>query len=338
MDRLRPPRLGCTSTRNGIKRPGFTLVELLVVIAIIGILVALLLPAIQAAREAARRTQCLNNLKQMGLAILNYESTRKSYPRGRWNIIPTDSSKHDVPDRTITKSNDHSWQVVVLPYAEEQNIASQYDLKQAWFSTYNRPPVSYPLAIFICPSVPETARFDPLFTTDPKPAAGDYGCTNGVGSGSWSAAAATLGAYPAPEGSFQAEEGSRVIGVLHKVFARGPSRNKDVTDGTSKTILIVESAGKSDTYSKGAKGDALGRQIPVPAGTGWADPDSGFTVNTNPMINNHNNAEIYAFHTGGAQMCFADGSARLVNDSISSAAGVALVTRAEAETVSGDDY
>ena len=106
-------------------------------------------------------------------------------------------------------------------------------------------------------------------------------------------------------------------------------------DGTSKTILIAESAGKPDVYSKGAKGDALGRQVPVSAGTGWADPDSGFTVNTNPVINNHNDAEIYAFHTGGAQMCFADGSARLVSDSISSAAGVALVTRAGAEIVSG---
>ena len=77
-------------SRTRLATHGFTLVELLVVIAIIGILVALLLPAIQAAREAARRTQCLNNLKQMGLAILNYESSRKCYPRGRWNLDPAD--------------------------------------------------------------------------------------------------------------------------------------------------------------------------------------------------------------------------------------------------------
>src|ERR1044072_9107290 len=103
------------------RRRGFTLVELLVVIAIIGILVALLLPAIQAAREAARRTQCLNNLKQMGLAIMNYEGTKKFYPRGRWNLDPLDTSKHAVTDRPAAKSNDACWTVVVLPYAEEQN-------------------------------------------------------------------------------------------------------------------------------------------------------------------------------------------------------------------------
>src|SRR5262245_38179805 len=143
MARVRLCRRLHNSSMDGRQRVAFTLVELLVVIAIIGILVALLLPAIQAAREAARRTQCFNNFKQMGLALLNYESTRKSFPRGRWNIIPSDTSKHTVPDRSTSKSNDHSWQVVVLPYAEEQNIASQYDLKKAWFDMANRPPISY---------------------------------------------------------------------------------------------------------------------------------------------------------------------------------------------------
>ena len=249
MDRFRPLGLARTSSVNGVQtRFAFTLVELLVVIAIIGILVALLLPAIQAAREAARRTQCLNNLKQMGLAILNYESTRKAYPRGRWNIDPNDSSKHNVPDRTITKSNDHSWQVVVLPYAEEQNIASQYDLKQSWFSTDNRPPVSYPLAIFLCPSVPETVAVRPAVYNRPEAGSGrlrlherrreqllECGCRHfGFLSNSG-------GGLP----------GRRRLPRHRRVaqgFARGPSRNKDVIDGTSKTMLVAESAGKPDAY------------------------------------------------------------------------------------------
>ena len=327
----------CKTSPNRVQRRAFTLVELLVVIAIIGILVALLLPAIQAAREAARRMQCLNNLKQMGLAIMNYESSKKAYPRGRWNIDPNDNTKHTVADRTATKSNDHSWQVIVLPYAEEQNIASLYDLKRAWFSTENRPPVSQALAIFVCPTVPEMARFDVMFVSAvQKPAAGDYGCPNGIGNGAWTFATTELGPYPTPDGSYQPEEGARVIGVLHKVFARAPSRTKDVTDGTSKTVLIAESAGKADLYTQGAKGDATGRQIPVGAGTGWADPDSGFTVNTQPIINRNNDAEIYAFHSGGAQMCFADGSARFVSDSVSQVVGIAMITRAGGETVTPD--
>jgi prepilin-type processing-associated H-X9-DG protein len=176
-----------------------------------------------------------------------------------------------------------------------------------------------------------------MFTSDPKPAAGDYGSANGVGSGAWSLAL-TLGPYPSPEAGFQPDEGSRVIGVLHKVFRRSPSRFKDVIDGTSKTLLVAEDAGRPDLYTQGAKGDATGRQIPVGAGTGWADPDSGFTVNTQPVINRHNDSEIYAFHPGGAQFCFADGSARFISDSLETAVGVALVTRAGEETVSTDSY
>src|SRR5215203_2531060 len=91
-------------------REGFTLVELLVVIAIIGILVALLLPAIQAAREAARRTKCINNIKNIGLACLNYESATKVYPSGA-NL----ASK--VADNGI------SWEILILPYVEEGGVS-----------------------------------------------------------------------------------------------------------------------------------------------------------------------------------------------------------------------
>ncbi|MFM9068057.1 MAG: DUF1559 domain-containing protein [Planctomycetota bacterium] len=95
------------------RRPGFTLVELLVVIAIIGILVALLLPAVQAAREAARRTQCLNNLKQLGLALHNYHDSRRSFPAGA--------------SPNVTAFN---WRVAIWPFMEQQSLFDQCDT--AW--------------------------------------------------------------------------------------------------------------------------------------------------------------------------------------------------------------
>ena len=96
---------------------GFTLVELLVVIAIIGILVALLLPAIQAAREAARRAQCTNNLRQVGLALLNYESSHKTLPPGSGYLRPVKESKGN-------------WVIAALPFMEEQSLQSQYDFDE----------------------------------------------------------------------------------------------------------------------------------------------------------------------------------------------------------------
>lgn len=316
-------------TRNSFRRvAGFTLVELLVVIAIIGVLVALLLPAVQAAREAARRGQCLNNMKQMGLSLLNYESARGAFPRGRWNVNPADTGKHDVADRTSTKSNDHSWQAIALPYAEQANIANQYDLKKPWFHADNRVAVSAPISFFRCPSVGEADRFDANFTSALKPAAGDYGCTNGIRATAWNSAQPSLGPYPGDLDGMN-DNSDRVIGVLTKVLTRPPCRLKEITDGTSNTLLLSEGAGKPDLYTKRQRGDSKGNQTSVAEGVGWADPDNGFTVNNNvQFINFTNLTEIYSFHVGGAPFCFADGHVAMIAQETEMGVGIALVTRA----------
>jgi prepilin-type N-terminal cleavage/methylation domain-containing protein/prepilin-type processing-associated H-X9-DG protein len=328
----RPPGL---ALRIYCRRGGFTLVELLVVIAIIGILIALLLPAIQSAREAARRSQCLNNLRQLGLAVLNHESSKGYFPFGRWNVAPADNSKHSVRDRA-KKSNDQSWQVVALPYAEEQSIASQYNLKKSWFDKDNRPSISAALGIFICPSVPTSGRTDPTFTSSPLPAPGDYGCPNGVGGDIWNRHASEIGRYPGD--LVDGEDNAQVIGVMTKRFQRSRCRGKDITDGLSKTLLVTESAGKPDLWTSGHLGDVNGTSATIDAGTGWADPDSGFTVEAEPVINTKNDGEIYSFHSGGAQVCFADGSARFLSDSLDSIVAIGLVTRAGGEIIPGDKF
>ncbi len=120
-------------------RSGFTLVELLVVIAIIGILVALLLPAVQAAREAARRMQCSNNLKQMGLALHNYHDTYKAFPCGRWGQFPGQA---------------YSFQSLILRYMEQDNVYDAIDFQQSWGHANNAVPLATVIPMYLCPSDP----------------------------------------------------------------------------------------------------------------------------------------------------------------------------------------
>src|SRR5690348_12240234 len=119
-----------------LKRVGFTLVELLVVIAIIGVLVALLLPAIQAARESARRVTCINQIKQLGLALLNYESAKKCLPGGQF---ASDPNKIAIDDPRIW--NDGRWfsvQSQLLVYIEDGNIASGFDFNDYIYTDQNQ--------------------------------------------------------------------------------------------------------------------------------------------------------------------------------------------------------
>jgi prepilin-type N-terminal cleavage/methylation domain-containing protein len=194
----------------------FTLVELLVVIAIIGILIALLLPAVQAAREAARRTQCQNNLKQIGLAIFNYESAQKHLPPG-WNI-----------QQLGADGSEQTWVVYVLPYVEEGNAAN-LNTGVFGYSGVNVALLATQLPSFmVCPSNGAV----PLFDNSPtwanfKNARGNYGGNNGFG--------------PMTENSPDENKLPRPHGGQPGVlYMNSNLKLSQITDGTSKTALVGE--------------------------------------------------------------------------------------------------
>src|SRR5437660_1646014 len=129
---------------------GFTLIELLVVIAIIGVLIGLLLPAVQKVREAANRMTCSNNLKQMGLALMTYSDTFNQFPPA-WDYEPP-----NPPTRKTAVV--HSWCIFILPYLEQETLYKQYDFNQPLYNPPNSTVVQTKLKVFQCPSAPNPGR------------------------------------------------------------------------------------------------------------------------------------------------------------------------------------
>jgi prepilin-type N-terminal cleavage/methylation domain-containing protein len=183
---------------------GFTLVELLVVIAIIGVLVSLLLPAVQASREAARRCSCINNVMQLGLSLQNYEFAHESFPAG--SINPTG------PIRNVPEGQDVGWIVQTLPYLEQNALWRSFDQSAGAFAEVNEPVSSHPLELLLCPSYPGSR-------------------TNPAGTVAYSTYA---GCYNDAEAPIDVKN----TGIL---FLNSAIRFGDIYDGSSNTLLLSES-------------------------------------------------------------------------------------------------
>ncbi|MCA9185417.1 MAG: DUF1559 domain-containing protein [Pirellulaceae bacterium] len=311
-------RTKLTHSRSGNVATGFTLIELLVVIAIIGVLVALLLPAVNAARESARRTQCSNNIRQVGLAIINYESATRFLPHSGQGL--TD----DVPPKT--EFNPQSTFALILPYLEEGTTYALIDQKVPYNATEsNKQLAKTVVPSFICPT--NGLRAQPVDTLGF--ACVDYG--------------ATIHCNIDPE-TGRPSSSAVILGAL----GLRPRRIATIKDGTSQTILMAEDTGRNEEM------DSLYID-PVEGGVRkqwrWADPDNAFgvswTVNFHlspwggpaecPWLtmNCGPNDEIFSFHPGGAHVVMGDGHVQLLGDGVHHRVLRALVSRAGAEILDG---
>lgn len=298
-------------------RHGFTLVELLVVITIIGALVALLLPAVQAAREAARRAECQNNLKQISLALYQHHDTYGRFPPG-WVQEP-----FTVPQGKIVGG--HGLFPFLLPYFEEVSLAEVYHWEFRCQGPENQPVATMQLKILQCPSAePDrwvTVVEEPTnYGYEGRGACGDYTAVRDVDT-----RLVDLGLV---------DEAANYSGVLTKNYL---TRLQDITDGTSQTILVTECAGRPEMWRAGRPI----QEIYAPGGA-WVGPTLIFGQGSSPdgatkpgpcAINCTNNREVYSFHPNGANTVFADSSLHFLNADIDIRIFARLVTRAGDEVV-----
>jgi prepilin-type N-terminal cleavage/methylation domain-containing protein len=327
---------------GGTLRRAFTLVELLVVIAIIGVLVALLLPAVQAAREAARTAQCKSHMRQLGLAILNYESSKKELPPATHYT----SSKRPA-------ARDQSLIAFLLPYIEQGALAGQWNMKLNWndtgapgAATSNFKLSATEIPILKCPTVPTgsgTRKSNACdyavcikFVEAVKPpliTAGrikDRGELNRV-----------IG-FDKDDNAVNYNAWASVLGIDWVRPTKGapmdykPVRISQVTDGMSNTFMLFEQAGVPDYYDqyRNLQTNHPITGAPVMAQSdSWADHETYFDVGHDlaqcnyKLFNCHNSDEIYGFHGNGAMFLMGDAVVRLIQDNIDSDAFTSLFTR-----------
>ncbi len=292
-------------------RRGFTLVELLVVIAIIGILIALLLPAVNAAREAARRSECANNLKQLGLAVHTHQAMQGYYPPA----TSFQSPKHNVIN-------------YILPYVEQGNVYDKLKLEEDWNSTYNKPFTQVNLKIVICPSAPRGRNY-----------AGDYLAITRLNKAAQSADPNSFGhvSFKSLVTSGKVADRGAIDSVKWDGILQSRLRQIDsklvefrinqahVRDGTSNTFLLFEDGGRPQKYVEGRS------ESGTINGAEWASHQNYAVIDWacrgSQLMNCTNQDEIYSFHNGGCNFAYGDGSVHFHVQGIDPETFVALFTR-----------
>ncbi|MEM9588702.1 MAG: DUF1559 domain-containing protein [Planctomycetota bacterium] len=290
---------------GGHARNAFTLIELLVVIGIIGVLISMLLPAVQAAREAARRMKCTNNMKQIGLALHSYHDTH--------NAIPVGFALYNRPLRV------NGIFIALAPYFEQGIIEEKYDDVLGCMHPDNQHVVAKTIPMLVCPSNPEgrdlveLSFFPNIYAT---PTEKQYsGITDYFGVDSIENHD-LLGDYPHEEKGLN----SRIWGLSDP--PQGDYKNfADVQDGLSNTLFMIEKAGGDSVYHRGkyiteqpyfysAWAGPNGTELyTVDCESPWNFPTPG-----GDFINCRNNHTAYSFHTGGVNVLMCDGSVHFLSE------------------------
>ncbi|OJW19391.1 MAG: prepilin-type N-terminal cleavage/methylation domain-containing protein [Planctomycetales bacterium 71-10] len=318
--------------RSNARAPrGFTLIELLVVIAIIAVLIALLLPAVQAAREAARRAQCANNLKQIGLALHNYNDAHGVFPPGYTSFYKKDSGDAGTAEDDIGPG--WGWASFILPQIEQRAVFDAINFNFTLTQPHNTTIQTMRIAAYLCPSdsppltvpVRDETNTQTMYTVGSANYVGMFG----VGE---------IGDGP-----------GRGAGMF---FRNSKLPFAAVTDGTSNTIAVSERSHNLSyvTWTGRAVGGWLFTTSSVEGGTDKfkVDPEEAFTMILGPAgtedgarTPNDQEAHVedyWSYHPGGVNALMVDGSVRFIKSSISPVNWQTLATRAGGEIISADGY
>ena len=339
-------------------RRGFTLIELLVVIGIIAVLVALLLPAVQQAREAARRTECKNNLRQLGLAFHNYHETHSHF-------APT-AILAAVLSPQFTIVGGTSWCTQLLPFIEQENLYQSINQEVSPYDPVNSQAAQTRLSLFVCPTAPDIPAvveytFGPPWTgmtgLEFKGGRVDYTPVARVSGPLCSLAYADHdGCPPPPANNGWGELIARILDSpghpWEDIYSGNLARMSDVLDGTSNTIFVGERTNGNSLYQNrqqviAPNGWPLDDPRNWNTGTAWIDlykaqqgvigsNYDGTQPNGGPCPINCSNltqSGFYSWHPGGVQIAMLDGSARFLSETVDKYVFCAMITVAGGEVV-----
>lgn len=337
----------CYRGSSDQRRGGFTLVELLVVIAIIGVLVALLLPAIQAAREAARRAQCSNNFRQVGVAIHNHLSATKEMPLGEdyYNSGRWINSCGEVSNKTLRDGG--SWSVYILPYLEQEGLDGQFDHSLLIDSTTPNPSgasnfqlCAIHINTYLCPSDPQSGQLVESSSFSQNGSNPDEDVSHTSMCAVADSNDQTCGGVVIRQfgGSGAEHVGGETVlyanGAFGNIHAGRPGQ---YVDGLSNTLFVGEVLGEgSDTYHGHfwithnllSTFDGINGPNTVIGGT-WPPP---FTTGQGGS-QGYRRTGFASYHPSGCHFLLGDGSVKFLNEEISPQALAAMTTRAGGEPV-----